>query len=119
MEGKKKILCIFFYLCNVTKFIWGSFTDWLHNLTSFRINISLVHILFGFIEKRNDALNCLIIWTKQQLYSARIQKTIPTFQTIKQYIRKCYTNERQVSIFENKIDKFDRKLINFERISIV
>ena len=65
------------------------------------------------------SLNCLIIWTKRQLYSARIKQTIPTFQTIKQYIRKCYTNERQVSIFENKIDKFDRKWINFERILIV
>ena len=46
----------FLNLCNVTKFIWKSFTNWLHNLTSFRINISLAHILFGFIEKRNDAL---------------------------------------------------------------
>ena len=89
----------------MTKKIWRSFTDWLHNLTSFRINISFAHILFGFIEKRNDALNCLIIWTKQQLYSVRIKKTIiPTFQTIKQYIRKGYTVERQVSMFENKIE---------------
>ena len=107
----------FFYQCHVVNLIWGRFTDWLYNLTSFRINLFVVHVLFGFIEKRNDALNCLIIWTKQQVYSARIRKIIPTFETIKQYIRKCYKNERQISIMENKTHKFDLKMGKFRKNS--
>ena len=109
----------FFYYCNVTKLIWSRLTDWLYNVTRCRIEFSLIHVLLGFIEKRNDALNCVIIWTKQQLYFARIQKTIPTFITIKQCIRNCYLNERQVSILANKTDKFDKKWLNFDRILMV
>ena len=96
-----------------------SFDRLVYNLTGCRIELSLIHVLFGFTEKRNDALNCILIWTKQQLYLCRIKKTFPSFLTIKQYIRDCYSNERQVSILKNKIDKFDKKWVNFENILIV
>ena len=109
----------FFYSCNVTKLIWSCLTDWLTIVTRCRIKLSLIHVLLGFIEKGNDALNCIIIWTKQQLYFSRLQKSVPSFRTIKQYIKNSYTNERQVSIFAKTTDKFDKKLINFERILIL
>ena len=103
-----------FALCIMFK----QLTDWLTIVTRCRIKLSLIHVLLGFIEKRNDALNCIIIWTKQPLYFSRIQKSVPSFRKIKQYIKNSL-NERQVSIFANKTDKFDKKWIHFERILIV
>ena len=71
-EKEEEDMVHFFYLCHVTKMIWSRLTDWLYNLTGCRIELSLIHVLFGFTEKRNDALNCIIIWTKQHLYLFRI-----------------------------------------------
>lgn len=84
---------------NWSKLIWSCLTDWLTIVTRCRIKLTLIHVLLGFIEKRKDALNCIIIWTKQQLYFSRIQKSVPSFRTIKKYIKNSYTNERQVSIY--------------------
>ena len=55
-EKEEEDVVHFFYLCYVTKMIWSRLTDWLYNLTGCRIELSLIHVLFGFTEKRNDVL---------------------------------------------------------------
>ena len=115
-KKKEEDMVHFFYECEVSKSIWNSLVDWLYNITGYRIQLSLLHILFGFKEKRNDSLNCIIIWTKLRLYHVRTLKATPTFQAIKQYIRSCYANEKQLSILTRKTDNFYKKWLHYDKI---
>ena len=63
----------FFYFCNFSRNIWSKIETWISS-PMFTLKFTPQNILFGYKEKRNDALNCIIIlhlwyeWEKKRFY---------------------------------------------------
>ena len=72
----------FFYKCEITKEIWSKIMRWISDRTQTQIVFCIENILFGFQEQRNDALNCILIVVKHQLFWYKLNGKVPRFEMI-------------------------------------
>ena len=98
----------FFYFCNFSRNIWSKIETWISS-PLFTLKFTPQNILFGYKEKRNDALNCIIILVKQQLYFSRLNKTIPDFKKIQKVIQTYYLDECYIYDMNGKRKDFTLK----------
>ena len=80
----------------------------------FRLN----NIIFGFEEKRNDALNCLVVIIKQHLFLQKLKSKIPVFASIKKRIIQYYEDERYISSISGFLNKFNAKWMSLHYLFI-
>ena len=60
VKESQKISYTFFCECEFTKQIWNKTSQWIYECTRLEIEFTKEKIIFGFEEKRNDALNCIV-----------------------------------------------------------
>ena len=95
----------FFYFCTFSRNIWSKVEKWISS-PMFTLNLTPQSILFGYKEKRNDALNCITVLVKQQLFYSRLNKTLPDFKKIQKVLRTYYLDECYVCDIIGKRKEF-------------
>ena len=99
---------IFLYKCEISKAIWFKTMGWIFDRTQTQIFFSMENILFGFQEQRNDALNCILIVVKHQLFWYKLNGKVPRFEMIKQKVTQCYNDEKYICNVSDKQEMFDK-----------
>ena len=96
----------FFYDCEISKFIWKETEKWINRGSLVQIKFNLRNVIFGFEEKRNDALNCIVILIKQQLFVQKLNNKMPIFNTIKKKVIQYYEDEKYINYISGTHSKF-------------
>ena len=99
-EDKLDTLEHFFVNCGSLQHFWQSFHEWWSGATGMHINLGTLDILFGILNAYNDkmldALNFSLIFAKHQIYTAKIDNTLPEFDQYKDCLRKRLTTEQYI-----------------------
>ena len=61
---------------------------WINDSSRVQIEFNLENVIFGFEDKRNDALNCMLAVIKLQLFFQKFNNKIPNFSSFKMKIRR-------------------------------
>ena len=108
----------FFFHCPTVQIFWVSFFNWWNNVgysvVDFPGSISVKHILFGFIQETDDhfVLNYCLQYAKFYVYKHRLfGENNLDIQGLQNYLRWKIRIERQISINEGKVFKFQKFLI--------
>ena len=73
----------FFYNCEISKSIWNETVKWINEGSRLEIEFNLENVFFGFEDKRNDALNCMVTLIEHQLFVQKLNNKIPNFSSLK------------------------------------
>ena len=79
---------------------------WINRGSLVQIKFNLRNVIFGFEEKRNDALNCIVILIKQQLFVQKLNNKMPIFNTIKKKVIQYYEDEKYINYISGTHSKF-------------
>ena len=96
----------FFYKCEISRKIWNETTNWIYERTQVRIEFTLENIIFGFEDKRNDALNCIVTLIKQQMFIYKLNNKIPSFNIMTKRVLQYYEDEKYIQIISGTYNKF-------------
>ena len=66
----------------------------IYECTRLEIEFTKEKIIFGFEEKRNDALNCIVTLIKKQMFLEKLNNKTPVFGIMKKKIIQYYEDER-------------------------
>ena len=106
----------FLYECEISTNIWKETEYWINDCSHVHVKFSLHNIIFGFEEKRNDALNCLVCIVKQHLFLQKLNSKIPVFAHIKKKILQYYEDERYISSISGLFNKFNAKWMSLHSL---
>ena len=89
-------IVLFFCECEFTKQIWNKTSQWIYECKRLEIEFTKEKIIFGFEEKRNDALNCIVTLIKKQMFLEKLNDKTPVFGIMKKMIIQYYEDERYI-----------------------
>ena len=72
---------------------------WKNEGCRLQIKFNLENVIFGFEDKRKDALNCMVTLIKHQLFVQKLNNKIPNFSSLKKKIIHYYEDERYVNSY--------------------
>ena len=60
------------------------------------ILFTLQNIMFGFEDKTNDALKCIVISIKQQMFICKLNSMVPLFDMLKKKVLQYYKDDKYI-----------------------
>ena len=106
----------FLYKCKFSQEIWSKTMGWIFDCSQICVIFSMENILFGFQEQRNDALNCILIVIKYQLFWFKLNGKLPSFEMVKQKVIQYHNDEKYVFNVSGKQEKFHKKWLMLQAL---
>ena len=106
----------FYCFCNYSNIIWSKLECWILNSTGVKITLSNQNKLFGFCGLNNNALNCILIVVRQEIYFAKLQNKLPLFEQIVSAVRRYYEMEKYIYQTNLKERKFVKKWLLLRKL---
>ena len=97
-----------FCFCNYSNEVWSKLEFWIFRNTGERIKLTNQNKLFGFCGSNNNALNCVLMVVRQEIFSAKLRNQLPSFYIILSAVKRYYEMEKyifQTNLRENKLRK--------------
>ena len=97
-----------FCFCNYSNEVWSKLEFWIFRNTGERIKFTNQNKLFGFCGSNNNALNCVLMVVRQEIFSAKLRNQLPSFDIILSAVKRYYEMEKyiyQTNLRENKLKK--------------
>ena len=97
-----------FCFCNYSNEVWSKLEFWIFRNTGERIKLTNQNKLFGFCGSNNNALNCVLMVVRQEIFSAKLRNQLPSFDIILSAVKRYYEMEKyiyQTNLRENKLKK--------------
>ena len=92
--------------CEFTKQIWNKTSQLIYECTRLEIEFTKEKIIFGFEDKRNDALNCIVTLIKKQMFLEKLNNKTPVCGIMKKKIIQYYEDERYICNISGAHRKF-------------
>ena len=105
--SEETIIHVFCY-CPYSNIIWSKFEYWVLHNTGEKVILTNQNKLFGFCGFNNSALNCILMVIRQEIFKAKLQNQLPSFDRIISAVKCYYEMEKyiyQTNLKEKKLLK--------------
>ena len=107
-NSEESILHVYCF-CQYSNVIWSKLERLIQDSTGEKITLSNQNKLFGFRGRNNNALNCILIVVRREIYAAKLQNKLPLFEQIIAAVRRYYEMEKYIFQSNIKERKFLKK----------
>ena len=94
--------------CAQIQTLWHQVEDWISNIGVIEYSITKNIIILGELQK-SFWINAIILITKKTIFNARINETIPNFESIKSQVKNLYIYKRNKYILIEREDKLEQR----------
>jgi len=99
--------------CDKVKIIWQDLLKWIKtNGSGLNVELSICNVIFGIIDKGSpsrDLVDYIILCTKYFIHKCRLDKNVPNFNNIINYISWKYRVEKYAFSLNCQFEKFVQK----------
>ena len=103
-----------FCSCIYSNEIWSKLEAWLSR-NNVHIKLTNQNKLFGFYGRSNNALNCIMIIVRKEIFAAKCKNCLPVFEQIMSAIKSYYDMEKYICKTNLKEKKFMKKWLHFTK----
>ena len=94
--------------CENVKSLWTEVESWIAEVGVFDYLINDRIIILGELQKAHW-INAVILLTKKTILNSRINNTCPTFESIKEQVKKLYNYEKYKYTLCDRVDKLEHR----------
>ena len=107
-----------FITCRVSEILWQDLNDWLKFKINKVINLSLLKIIMGHLDRDNSFLpiNTIILATKYYIFTSAVKASMPSLHELKVKLKQCYKEQYWISYEQDKECHFIKSWLIFKEI---
>ena len=106
--GAETIDHLFFY-CVYSRPFWEEFVSYWIAIAKEQRKLELKTILVGVTDTKCPLFNCLIVLGKLHLWNCRRNKSLPSFSSYKELVKRKYGTERHIAAKYNNMKMLEAK----------
>ena len=106
--GAETIDHLFFY-CVYSRTFWEEFVSYWIAIAKEQRKLELKTILVGVTDTKRPLFNCLIVLGKLHLWNCRRNKSLPSFSSYKELVKRKYGTERHIAAKYNNMKMLEAK----------
>ena len=105
-----------FYNCSHVILFWKKVEDWIKEKTNEEIKLSIIDVLFLKNNKRNFALNIMIILIKIYIFRKKFENKILKIDEINKILYNYYKLEKYIFISKGRMNIFEKRWNRFHEL---